>query len=155
MFKKAYRMCNVSPYQKRRWDQFFHHIETSQLICFPNQLTGFYVGLFNNYVTLKSPFLKQGYNGFPQTDTVLFKFSSINHRPLSIMDVCNILWNKHSALDIIHRFKFSREMMTDRRNGLLQLTLSNNKLSSSNLCMSETKEVLQLITMISPYCNSS
>ena len=62
--------------------------------------------------------------------------------------------NKHSAFDIRDRFKCSREIMTDRRNGLLQLISSTNRLSY-NLCMPESKEVLKLITMICLCYNSS
>ena len=51
-----------------------------------------------------------------------------------------VLWNKHSALDKVDRFKYSREKMTDRRNGLLQSMWSNKKLSF-NLYMPETKEM--------------
>ena len=37
----------------------------------------------------KAPLKEQGYNGFPQINTVPFKFSRINHRPLVIIDICN------------------------------------------------------------------
>ena len=47
--------------------------------------------------------------------------------------------NKHSALDIMDCFKYSREIMTDRTNGFLQL-MSNNMLYS-NLNIPKTKEV--------------
>ena len=92
-------------------------------------------------------FKEQGYNGFPQINTV----------PLQIFyNGClqYVLWNKHSVLEIMDRFKCSREIMTDRRNGLLQLMSWNNRLSP-NVYMPETKEVSKLITVISSYYNSS
>ena len=76
--------------------------------------------LWNKYAPLK----EQGYNGFPQTNIIPFKFYRINYRPLAIMVACNKR-NKDSAFDIMDRFKCSREIMTARRNGLLQLMLSN------------------------------
>ena len=71
------------------------------------------------------------------------------------MDACNnCCKNKPSAFDIMYRFKCSREIMTDRRNGLLQLMPSDDRLPF-NLSIPETKDVSWLITMISSYYNSS
>ena len=41
--------------------------------------------LWNKYAPLK----EQGYNGFPQTNIIPFKFYQINYRPLAIMVACN------------------------------------------------------------------
>ena len=45
----------------------------------------------------------------------------------------------------MYRFKYSQDIMTDRRHGLLQ-RMSSNKRLSLNFYMPKTKEVSQLIT---------
>ena len=37
----------------------------------------------------QAPLKEQGHNGFPQTNTVPFKISGINHGLLAIIDGCN------------------------------------------------------------------
>ena len=65
---------------------------------------------------------------FLNPNTVPFKFSRINHRTLALTDGCNKCCELNTALDIMNRFKCSREIMTDRKKGLLQSVSSNNRL---------------------------
>ena len=66
-----------------------------------------------------------------------------------------MLQNKHSALDIMDRFKCSRQIMTvPKKKGWLEMMSSNNRLSF-NFYTPETKEVSQLINITYPCYNCS
>ena len=72
---------------------------------------------------------ERDYNGFLQTN----KHSTLQDLTNQPQAACYngglqyVLWNKHSALDMMDHFKCTREIRTDRRNALLLMS-SNNRL---------------------------